>query len=142
MIWGIGINFIGVTRMSENESTLIEYTNNNYIVCKSIGEQPYNFDRVITVSNVNCGFGDEVWLYPDRHFEPFNRRDLPNSEGISPGTLVLVGNNHGLTIADADRARELARSTGNSDSMRETKTLLGRTGTISFCHRCETRTEP
>ena len=139
IIW---VNFTDTVLMSKDEASLIEYSNNNYAVCKSIAEQPYTFDKVVTVANVRCGFSDEIWLYPDRQFDPFNQPELPLPEEIDPGTLVLIGNNHGLAADMATQARELARATGNSDTMQETKTLLGRTGTISFCHLCGTRTEP
>ena len=139
IIW---INFTDAVQMSKDEASLIQYSNNNYTVCKSIAEQPYTFDKVITVANVRCGFSDEIWLYADRQFEPFNQPELPLPEEINPGTLVLIGNNHGLTVDMATRARELARVTGNADTMQESKTLLGRTATISFCHLCGTQTKP
>lgn len=134
VVW---VNFVGTRAMAEDEGTLIEYTNNNYVVCRAIGMQPYGFDRVITVANVRCGHGDEVWLYPELQFEAVNQPDLPDVGELVPGTLVLVGNNRGLDGERKDATIQLARDAGSESTLRETSTLLDRTGTVSFCYRCD-----
>ena len=134
VVW---VNFVGARDMAENVGTLIEYTNTNYVVCKTIGEEPYGFDRVITVANVRCGHGDEVWLYPELEFEAANQEDLPTVAELTPGTLVVVGNNRGLDVIAKDAAIQLARDAGSAGTIRETLTLLDRTGTVSFCYRCD-----
>ena len=141
----IAVNFAGAVRMSSDEKTILEYVNNNYVLCKGISKQPYEFDKAIIVSEDhvhNCDFHDEAWLYPDRHFEPFNQAHLPDASEIAPGTLVLIGNTRGLSGEAATKFRELANATGNSGSIRETKTLFERTGTLSFCYQCGPRIEP
>ena len=133
VVW---VNFLGTSHMAEDEGTLMEYTNNNYVVCKAIGEQSYSFVKVITVSNVHCSFGDEVWLYPELEFEAVNQDMLPSVGELTSGTLVLVGHNHGLDGETKDLVVALASAAGSEGTLRETKTMLDRTGTMSFCYRC------
>ncbi len=133
VVW---VNFSGTTHMARDEGTLVEYTNNKYAVCRSIGVQPYSFEKVITVSNVHCSFGDEVWLYPELEFEAVNQDSMPTLEELTPGTLVLVGDNRGLDGELINATIALANAAGSESTLRETKTMLDRTGTVSFCYRC------
>ncbi len=134
VVW---VNFLGTSHMAEDEGSLVEYTNNKYVVCKAIGEQPYSFVKVITVSNVHCSFSDEVWLYPELQFEAVNQDMLPSVGELTPGTLVLAGHNHGLNGEIKNAMVALAGAAGSEGTLREAKTLLGRTGTVSFCYRCD-----
>ena len=133
------VNFVGIVRMSEDESTLNEYVNNNYVVCKPIGEQPFVFEKVITVADAQCSFNDEIWLYRETTFEAENMPDIPTAEEIRPGTLIVVGNTRGLSENMKARISDLARATGSSDTLLEFKTMLDRTGAVTFCHQCGTR---
>ena len=133
----VSINFVGSTRLSLDEKSLIEYTNNNYTVCRSLAEQPYVFDRLLVVGPVGCEFGDEIWLYPDREFSAERTQHLPNSSQIAPRTLVVAGNNHGVSVETYDNVRKMAIELGSENTILEFPTLLDRTAAVTFCHQCQ-----
>ncbi len=137
----VSINFVGSARLSIDEKSLIEYTNNNYTVCRSVAEQPYVFDQLLVIGNVDCGFGDEIWLYPDRNFATERTENIPDSSEISTGTLVVAGNNHGLSVNTYDNVRQMAIELGSDDTTLEFATLLNRTAAFTFCYRCQPHVE-
>ena len=141
VVIAIVVNVLGVLRMADDESTLKEYLNNNYIVCKPIGEQPFKFKKVVTVSEANCEFNDEIWVYRDTDFEAENSDKLPAPHEIEPGTLLVVGNRDGLPDEAISQITELADVTGNAETVLMFETLLERVGTVTFCHQCERLTD-
>ena len=137
----VSVNFVGSARLSIDEKSLIEYTNNNYTVCRSVAEQPYEFDQLIVIGNSACGFGDEIWLYPDRNFATERMDNIPDSSEISTGTLVVAGNNHGLSVITYEDVRQLAIELGSDNTTVEFATLLNRTAAFTFCYRCQPHVE-
>ncbi len=137
----VSINFVGSTRLSLDEKSLIEYTNNNYTVCRSIAEQPYVFDQLLVVGPVACGFGDEIWLYPDREFLAERTEHLPDSSQIAPRTLFVAGNNRGVSVETYDRVRQMAIALSSEHTILEFPTLLNRTAAVTFCHKCQPSTD-
>ena len=137
----VSINFVGSARLSIDEKSLIEYTNNKYTVCRAVAEQPYVFDQLLVIGFFGCGFGDEIWLYPDRNFATERTDDIPYSSEISTGTLVVAGNNHGLSVNTYDDVRQLAIELGSDDTTLEFATLLNRTAAFTFCYRCQPQVE-
>ena len=137
----VSVNIFGVLRMSEDESTLMEYVNNNYVICKPIGEQPFEFKKVVTVSNARCELNDEIWLYRNTDFEAENPEYLPASNEIEPGTLLVIGDYRGLPNEVVAEFTQLAEVTGNADTLLTFKTMLDRVGTVTFCHQCERLTD-
>lgn len=133
----VSINFVGATRLSLDEKSLIEYTNNNYTVCRSVAEQPYVFDKLLVVGPVSCEFGDEIWLYPDREFSAERIDDLPDSSQIAPRTLVVAGNNRGVSVQIYDSLRNMAIELGSENTVLEFPTLLNRLAAVTFCYQCQ-----
>ena len=133
----VSINFVGSTRLSLDEKSLIEYTNNNYTVCRSVAEQPYVFDQLLVVGPVGCEFGDEIWLYPDREFSAERTEHLLDSSQIAARTLVVAGNNRGVSVEAYHHLRQTAIELGSEDTTLEFPTLFNRTAAVTFCNQCQ-----
>ncbi len=137
----VGINFVGSTRLSLDEKSLIEYTNNNYTVCRAVAEQPYVFNQLLVIGPVGCEFGDEIWLYPGLEFSATRTEHLPDPSQIAPGTLVVAGNNRGVSVEIYDRTRQMAVELGSENTILEFPTLLNRLAAVTFCYQCQPSTD-
>ncbi len=134
-------NYQGALRLSADEGVLTEYARGSYAVCEPISEQPYAFKKVVGLTEFDCEFNDEVWLYPNLSFEWERVADLPIASQVDPGTLVLVGRSLGLPDVLKIGAEALARDLGDENTLLEFKTLLDRTATVTFCHKCGPKIE-
>ena len=137
----VGINFIGANRLARDEKSLFEYTNNNYTVCRAVAEQPYDFDQLLVIGPVRCEYGDEIWLYPDRVFSATRAEDLPDPSEIAPRTLVLAGNNRGVSVGTFNLVQQMAIDLNSDDTLLEFTTLMNRLAAVTFCRQCQPRAE-
>lgn len=134
VVW---INYNGAVRLSEDETAVGEYARSTYAVCEPISEQPYVFRNVLGVTEFDCEFGDEIWLYPDLEFEWDRVDGIPNAADIQPSTLVVVGGSLGLPEDLKEGAEALAQELGDEETLLGFKTMFDRIATVTFCHRCE-----
>ena len=75
-------------------------------------------------------------MYPDSDAPITILDQLPASEDIQPGVLVVVGHAHGLPDESVSELTRLAVRMDSEHTLRRVETLLGETAAVSFCYQC------
>ena len=132
------VNVIGTVRMSSDEAVLREYQNNQYVVCLKIAEErrEFEFSYIHLYADGGCNRGDDLWLYPDMTADIHYAQSLPRAGELEPGTLVVLGDVHGLDEGRLGELTSLAWQTGSSHTLRTGDNLMGDVATMSFCYKC------
>ena len=134
------INVSGVLRMSASEPTLREFQNNQWATCYAIGEAQHEFlfAHVYLRSNSHCHIeGDDRWLYPDATFDIEIVETLPAETELSPGTLLVISDAHGLKEEDVSTFHALAAHTQSTHTLRVQNNLVNDVAVMRLCYQCE-----
>lgn len=129
-------NITAAARASSSEHVLREYANNQYTTCKAIADEQRRFHIVYLQSHRYCNLGDELWLYPDMTAAIEHTQSLPAESDLSPGSLVLIGEPHGLSEHHIAEFTALAVRLDSAHTLRTSETILGLVATVSFCYQC------
>lgn len=133
----VALNVISVVRMAADPAVLREFGNNQYSVCRAISEEPLQYQSVLlTTYGGHCSHNDEAWMYPDSDAPITILDQLPASEDIQPGALVVVGHAHGLPDESVSELTRLAVRMNSEHTLRRVSNLLGETAAVSFCYQC------
>ena len=84
-----------------------------------------------------CNRGDDLWLYPNMMADIHHAQSLPQAGELEPGTLIVLGNVHGLDEGRLAELTSLAWQTGSSHTLRTGDNLMGDVSTMSFCYKCD-----
>ena len=130
-------NVAAAARASSSEPVLKEYANTQYTICRAIADEQRRYRHVYLHAARECNLGDDIWLYPDMTATVENAGVLPGAADLPPGSLVLIGDSHGLP---QDRIAEfvaLAVRMNSAHTLRTSETVLGSVATVSFCYLCD-----
>ena len=130
-------NVAAAARASSSEPVLNEYANSQYTICRAITDERRRYRFVYLHAARECNLGDDIWLYPDMTATVENAGSLPGEADLPPGSLVLIGDSHGLP---EDRIAEfvaLAVRMNSAHTLRTSETVLGSVATVSFCYQCD-----
>ena len=137
------VNLEATRRMSRDPAVLSEWANDDYAICRHVGQVARPGQRVFIHSpdrHFTCPSEPlKSWLYPGLGLEvhPTPSFDLA-PETYAPGDLVVVGTrSRSLTADEMSKLLALGRETGSSESLQTAGNIAGRMCVASVCIRCE-----
>ena len=131
------VNVVTVSRAASSEPVLKEYANSAYTICRAIANEQRRYRFVYLHAARECNLGDDLWINPDMTATIENIGALPNESDLPPGSLVLIGDSHGLPEDRIAEIVALAARMNSTHTLRTSETVLGSVATVSFCYQCD-----
>ena len=129
-------NAAAAVRASSSEPILNEYANSPYTICRAVADEQRQYQFVFLYTARECNLGDDRWINPDMTATVEHLPALPSESELPPGSLVLIGDSHGLPEDRIAEIVDLAARMNSTHTLRTSESVLGLVATVSFCYQC------